>query len=371
MRRQPFIDLRAQYEALRSELAPELEAAFASGVYIGGERVRRFENEFAAFCGRAHCVGVANGTDALRLALMAVGVGPGDEVITVPNSFVATVEAILDCHARPVFVDVRPNTLLMNVEQLERVRTPRTRAVLPVHLHGRLGDMEAVVNWAAGVRVALVEDAAQAHGARWRGRMAGAFGDAGAFSFYPSKNLGAAGDAGAVVTDYAEVANCVRLLRDHGQSNRYVHDIRGFNSRLDALQAAVLSVKLRHLERWNERRRRLVKIYRKRLEALPTIELPSEPKDPENHVYHVFVVQTDERDALRSGLAEKGIETGLHYCSPIHLQPAYRDLGYGPGSFPVAEAAARRLLSLPLYPELSDEGVHQVCDAVEDFFKPR
>ena len=365
MTRQPFVDLTAQYRELRDELLPAIERIMAAGAFIGGEPVTRFESAFAALCGAPHAIGVANGTDALHLALRALGIGPGDEVITVPNTFVATVEAIAHAGARPVLVDVRPDTLLLDADALEAALTPRTRAVIPVHLYGQLVDMEPIERWCARHAVALLEDAAQAHGARRRGRRAGAFGDAAAFSFYPAKNLGAAGEAGAVVTRRADLAERVARLRDHGQSERYHHALAGFNSRLDALQAAVLSVKLARLDGWNARRRALAAIYRDRLAKVDAIELLPAPAEAESHVYHLFVVRSTERGRLRAALAARGIETGLHYPVPVHLQPAWQDLGYAEGAFPVAEAAARSMLSLPLYPQMTDDAVHRVCDAIE------
>jgi dTDP-4-amino-4,6-dideoxygalactose transaminase len=366
--RQPFVDLAAQHAELWPEIGRELEAIFATGRFIGGERVERFEAEFAQFCGRAHAIGLSSGTDALRLALIATGVGPGDEVITVPTSFVATAEAIGQCGARPVFVDVRPDTLTMDPIGLDAVRTAKTRAVMPVHLYGRMTDMPEIAAWCARTGVTLIEDAAQSHGARLAGRTPGGFGVAAAFSFYPAKNLGAAGDAGALVTDDDEVARRVRLYSDHGQTERYVHHVEGSTSRLDAVQAAVLSIKLRRLARGNDRRRDLVGLYRERLAKVSAVELLAEPESPEAHVHHLFVVRARERDALRAALSEQGIETGLHYPVPIHLQPCYRRLGYGPGSFPVAEAAAREILSLPLYPEMGEAAVRRVADAIAAFF---
>jgi len=362
--RQPLVDLARQFEEIRDDVMRAVEAVMASGAFIGGERVRAFEAEFAAFCGREHCIGVANGTDALRLALAGLGVGPGDEVITVANTFVATAEAIAQCGARPVLVDARPDTLLIDVVALEAARSSRTRAVVPVHLYGALADVEAMDAWCARYGVALVEDAAQAHGAARGGRRAGGFGAAAAFSFYPAKNLGAAGDAGAVVTGDPSLARRVRLLADHGQSERYVHEVEGVNSRLDAVQAAVLSIKLRRLHAWNARRRTLAALYRERLTKLAGVSLVAAPLEPDAHVYHLFVVRLPARDAVRRALAAEGIETGLHYPIPIHLQPAFRHLGYGPGDFPVAEAAAREILSLPLYPEMSEDAVEHVCDAI-------
>jgi dTDP-4-amino-4,6-dideoxygalactose transaminase len=363
--RQPFVDLGAQHREIAADLAPELERLFASGAFIGGEAVRRFEAAFAAYCGRPHCVGVANGTDALRLALAALGVGPGHEVITAANSFVATAEAIGHCGARPVLVDVDPDTLLLDPRALDRARTARTRAVVPVHLYGRLADVDAIGAWCARHGLALVEDAAQAHGARRRGRPAGSFGDAAGFSFYPAKNLGAAGDAGAVVTARQDVADRVRRLADHGQSERYHHEVEGVNSRLDAIQAAVLSAKLARLDGWNARRRALAAVYRARLAKLEGLALSGAPGDEAEHVHHLLVVRVRERDRVRAALAGRGIDTGLHYPVPIHRQPAYRHLGYGEGAFPVSEAAAREVLSLPIYPHMTDDAVHRVCDALE------
>jgi dTDP-4-amino-4,6-dideoxygalactose transaminase len=363
--RQPFVDLAAQYQEVRAELLPDVERLLASGAFVGGETLARFEAAFAAFCGAPHAVGVANGTDALHLALRALGVGPGDEVVTVPNTFVATAEAIVQAGARPVLVDVRPDTLLMDAAALDGALTPRTRAVMPVHLYGALVDVEPIERWCAARGVALLEDAAQAHGARRGGRRAGAFGDAAGFSFYPAKNLGAAGEAGAVVTRRADVAERVGRLRDHGQSERYHHEIAGYNSRLDALQAAVLAVKLARLDAWNARRRALAAVYRERLAKVDAVTLLAEPAGDESHVYHLFVVRAAGRDRLRAALTARGIETGLHYPVPIHLQRGWRELGYREGAFPVAEAAARTVLSLPIYPHMGEDAVHRVCDALE------
>ena len=365
MTRQPFVDLTAQYRELRDELLPEVERLMAAGTFIGGEPVTRFESAFAALCGVPHAIGVANGTDALHLALRALGVGPGDEVVTVANTFVATVEAIVQAGARPVLVDVRPDTLLLDVASLDAARTPRTRAVIPVHLYGRMVDVAPIERWCGRHGIALLEDAAQAHGARLGGRRAGAFGDAAAFSFYPAKNLGAAGEAGAVVSRRADVAARVAQLRDHGQSERYHHELIGYNSRLDALQAAVLSVKLRRLEAGNARRRALAAIYHERLGKLKALDCLPPPAEAASHVYHLFVVRCAGRERLRAALTARGIDTGLHYPVPIHRQRAWADLGYAAGAFPVAEAAARSVLSLPIYPQMSDDAVHRVCDAVE------
>jgi dTDP-4-amino-4,6-dideoxygalactose transaminase len=363
--RQPFVDLAAQYAEVRAALLPELERLLATGAFIGGEPVTRFEAAFAAYCGVPHAVGVANGTDALHLALRALGVGPGDEVVTVANTFVATVGAIAQAGARPVLVDARADSLLMDAASLDAVATPATRAVIPVHLYGRLVEMEPIVRWCERRGVALLEDAAQAHGASRDGRRAGAFGDAAGFSFYPAKNLGAAGDAGAIVTRRPEVAERLRRLRDHGQTERYHHAVVGVNSRLDTLQAAVLATKLERLDAWNARRRALAALYHERLAKVPGVEPIAAPAHPASHVYHLFVVRSPERDRLRAALAARGIDTGLHYPIPVHLQPAWRHLGHREGDFPVAEAAARTVLSLPMYPHMSDDAVQRVCDAIE------
>lgn len=365
MKRQPFVDLPARWHEVGHDLLPELEHLLAAGHFIGGEPVRRFENAFAAFCRRVHCVGAANGTDALALGLRALGVEPGDEVVTVANTFVATVEAIVQAGARPVLVDARADDLLMDPAQLDAARTARTRAVIPVHLYGRLADVATIGAWCARHGVAMLEDAAQAHGARRGGAPAGSFGDAAAFSFYPSKNLGAAGDAGALVTDRDDIAARARLLGNHGERQRYHHEIPAVNSRLDALQAAVLSAHLPHLDRWNDQRRALALRYRDRLAKLPAIGVLAEPDEPAAHVYHLLVVRVPERDALRAALAAEGIETGLHYPAPVHRQPAFRTLGYAEGAFPVVERAAREIVSLPMYPQMGIAAVDRVCDAVE------
>lgn len=365
MSRLAFVDLRAQWRELAGELRPAIEAVFADGAFVGGPAVQRFETAFAAFCAVRHAVGVANGTDALHLALRALGVGAGDDVLTVPNTFIATAEAISHCGARPVFVDCDPDTLLLDARQLDGAVTPRTRAVVAVHLYGRVAEMDAIAAWCAARGLPLVEDAAQAHGAGHRGRRAGGLGAIAGFSFYPGKNLGAGGEAGAVTTDRDDLAERVRRLRDHGQEARYHHAEVGWNSRLDAVQAAVLTVKLRHLPRWNARRRVLADLYRERLGKLAAITVPAAPVEADAHVYHLFVIRAAARDRLRAALAEAGIETGLHYPVPIHLQAAYRALGLGPGTFPVAEAAARTVLSLPIHPHMTDDDVHRVCDAVE------
>lgn len=359
----PFLDLKAQY----ASVAPELEAAvlevLRSGAYVLGPAVGRFETAFAAYCGAPHAVGVSSGTSALVLALKALGVGPGCEVITAPATFVATVAAIEATGARPVFVDIDPATWTLDPARLGAALTPRTRAIVPVHLHGRLADMGPILAFARAHGLLVVEDAAQAHGAARDGRRAGAFGDAGCFSFYPGKNLGACGEAGAVTTGDPAVADRVRRLRDWGQAGKYNHVERGSNERLDSVQAAALSVKLRRLDGWTEARRAVARRYSAGLRGLAGVGLPA-PDAGAEHAWHVYAIRVADRDAVRAGLEARGVSTGIHYPTPVHLQPAWRDLGHHAGDFPAAEALSRETLSLPLFPELSDRDIAAVIDAV-------
>jgi dTDP-4-amino-4,6-dideoxygalactose transaminase len=362
----PALDLRASYRAIGPELEDAALRVLRSGRYILGEEVAAFEAEFASFCGARHVVGVDSGTSALHLALRAAGIGPGDEVITVPMTFVATVAAILCGGARPVFVDIDPHTWTLDAALLELAITPRTKAVVPVHLHGRMADMVRICEIARRNNLLVIEDAAQSHGAQLQGRAAGTYGDLGCFSFYPGKNLGACGDAGAVATDRADLAHRIRVLRDWGQEKKYVHATKGFNNRLDEIQAALLRVKLPHLERWTEARRRIAAEYDAGLAGLPlTTPVPGAGKE---HVYHVYAIRVTDRDRVARRLAEQGVQTNIHYPSPVHLQPAYKDLGYEDGAFPAAEAMARECLSLPIYPEMSEQQVATVCAAVADCF---
>ncbi len=320
--------------------------------FAGGPFVERFEGEFAGFIGAATCIGVGSGTDALWLALLGLGVGPGDEVITVPNTFIATAEAISFCGAKPVFVDVDPVTHNMDPGRLEAAVTPRTKAVVPVHLFGQTADMDPILEIARRRNLLVVEDACQAHGAEYKGRKAGSIGDAGCFSFYPGKNLGAYGEAGAVVTNDEALDRRIRMLRDHGQERKHRHGSIGWNARMDGIQGAVLSVKLKHLPRWNEARRVHAKAYMGALDGVAGVALPREAPYAK-HVYHLFPARVKGRDSLVEFLAGKEISCGIHYPVPIHLQEAYRPLGYLPGAFPVAEAAAEEFVSLPMFPELS------------------
>jgi dTDP-4-amino-4,6-dideoxygalactose transaminase len=331
--------------------------------WVLGADVEAFEAEFAMYCGTRHAVGTDCGLSALELILRGYGIGTGDEVITAANTFIATVLAISHAGATPVLVDVDPVTRNIDPEQVERAITPRTRAIMPVHLYGRPAAMDAIGAIAAEHGLRVVEDAAQAHGARYRGRRAGALGDAAGFSFYPAKNLGGFGDGGAVVTDDDDLAASVRMLRDYGQRRKYDHAVKGLNRRLDTLQAAVLRLKLRRLDAWNARRRELAGRYTVAL-AGGAVTPPAGAGDDEEAVWHLYVVEGDDRDVLRARLTEGGVQTGIHYPVPVHLQPAYADLGLGPGSFPVTERLAGRILSLPMCPHLQDTDVDRVAEVI-------
>lgn len=347
----PFVDLRSQYRAIEGEIKAAIAEVLEGMELMLGPNVRAFEAEFAAYCRARFAIGVANGTDALQLALRACGVAPGDEVITVSHSFFATAEAIMQVGAVPVYVDIDPTTYTMDPSLLEAAISARTRAILPVHLYGQMADMDAITAVARRHGLAVIEDACQAHGAEDRGRRAGSIGDAAAFSFYMSKNLGAYGDAGAVTTNSRAVADQVRLLRDHGSAHKYEHDEVGLNSRLDEIQAAVLRIKLRRLEGWNEQRAECASHYGELLKELP-LELPA-VRSGTRHVFHLYVIQTAGRDRLREALADRGIAAGIHYPVPIHLQRAAVGNGRVAGDLRVTEAAAGRILSLPMYAELS------------------
>jgi dTDP-4-amino-4,6-dideoxygalactose transaminase len=361
----PLLDLRAQYQAI----APELESAalrvMRSGRYVLGDEVTEFEERYAAYTGTRHAIGVNSGTSALHLALLALGIGPGDEVITVPFTFVASVAAVMYTGATPVLVDVRADSLTMDPALLEAAITPRTKAIMPVHIYGQAADMDPILEVAARHHLPVVEDAAQAHGARDRGRRCGSIGTIGCFSFYPGKNLGALGEGGAVTTDVDAVADRIRLLRDWGAAHKYDHTVLGYNYRLDALQAALLSVKLSHLEEWNQARRVHADLYRDALESVVGDVQPVAERADAMHVYHVFAVRSPRREALRGQLSARGISTGVHYPIPVHLQEGYR-LGYGEGSFPVAEKAAKEVLSLPIHAELPPAHRQRVIDAIRE-----
>jgi dTDP-4-amino-4,6-dideoxygalactose transaminase len=357
----PFVDLRSQYERIKDEVVPRVCRVFERAQFIMGPEVAEFEQQFAAYNGTAHCIGVESGTGALKLALQALGIGPGDEVIVPANTYIASALAVSATGAVPVLVDMTDDYLI-DVDRIERSITQRTKAILPVHLYGQIVPMNRILEIAARHRVRVIEDAAQAHGAKWNGGRAGSFGDIGCFSFYPGKNLGAYGDGGAVVTNDPDIAERLRLLRDFGQKRKYEHLIKGDNCRLDSVQAAVLNVKLQYIDAWNDARRKAASYYD---ELLPQIGItPPRRHSAESHVYHLYVVQVDDRDAVREKLANHGVESGIHYPVPIHLQPAYADLGYSAGSFPKTEASAKRVLSLPMFPELTRAQIERVVSAL-------
>jgi dTDP-4-amino-4,6-dideoxygalactose transaminase len=360
----PFLDLKAQYAAIKPELDAAVLRVLASGQYVLGDEVAAFEEEFAAFCGAGHGIAVNTGTSALHLALLAAGVGPDDEVITVPFTFVASAAAIWMAGARPVFVDIGPASFTMDPMRLEKAITRRTKAIVPVHLYGQTADMEAIMSIAHRHGVPVVEDACQAHGAGHYGKKAGSMGLSGCFSFYPGKNLGACGEGGIVVTNDPKQARKMRMLRDWGQEQRYHHLLKGFNYRMDALQGAILRVKLRHLDGWTEARRQIAHRYSTLLSGSAVARPPSELTG-RRHVYHIYAVRARDRNGLRRMLEREGVQTGLHYPIPIHLQPAYADLGYRIGDFPESEAAAREVLSLPIHPDLAPRQVEQVVAAIE------
>lgn len=360
----PFLDLKAHHAPLRGEFDAAIGQVLESGIYAGGPIVQQFEEEFAPYCGCAHAIGVGNGTEALWFALLACGVGPGDEVITVPSTFMATAEAITYCGATPVFVDVDERTYTMDPEAIEAAVTERTKAIVPVHLFGQCADMDPIMEIARDLELTVIEDAAQAHGAEYKGRRAGSMGIAGCFSFYPGKNLGALGEAGAVVTNDGKFAEIVRVLRDHGQVRKYYHSMIGWNGRMDAIQAALLRVKLRHLERGNELRRSHARRYSEGLGSEDIIAPFTAPYS--KHVFHVYAIRVPERDEVMRQLEGRGIATGVHYPVPVHLQEAYAHLGHGVGSFPVAEKIARDFVSLPMYPELTHGQIDYVIDSVQE-----
>jgi len=358
----PYADLRRQYRAIKPEIDEAVLRVLDSTQFILGEEVAAFEREFAAYCGTADAIGVNSGTSALHLALLAADIGPGDEVITVPFTFVATAAAIVYTGATPVFVDIDPETFTMAPAAIEQVITPRTKAILPVHLYGHAADMDPILDIARRRGLVVIEDAAQAHGAAYKGRPCGSMGAMAAFSFYPGKNLGAYGEGGAVVTSDPALAKKIRVMRSWGEERRYEHSVKGFNYRMDGIQGAILRVKLRHLEAWTGARRARAAEYARAF-AGSGIATPVERPDC-RHVYHVYAVRLSQRDSARAALQAAGIQTGVHYPIPIHLQPAHADLGYGRGDFPVSEQAASQVLSLPMFPEMTVEQVEQVAAAV-------
>lgn len=362
----PFVDLAAQHGAIGDELREAMSAVMTRGDFILGRDVGLFEEEFAAFCGMPHAIGLDSGTSALELSLRAYDIGPGDEVITAANTFIATTFAISYTGARPVLVEIDPDTYNIDPARLEAAITERTKAIIPVHLYGQPADMDPILDVAQQHGLVVIEDACQAHGARYRGGRAGTFGHAAAFSFYPAKNLGAFGDGGMVVTKDPEIARSIRMLRDYGQRAKYQHVVQGYNRRLDTIQAAVLRVKLRYLDTWNAARRGHARHYNELLAQIPGIAIPGVP-DYAMPVHHLYVIRVNRRDALRAFLQERGIATGIHYPIPIHLQDAYRNLGYPAGSFAITERYAGQILSLPMYAELPSAAIEAVAACIREF----
>ncbi|MGD0017217.1 MAG: DegT/DnrJ/EryC1/StrS family aminotransferase [Verrucomicrobiia bacterium] len=365
----PYFDLKAQYAAMREEILSALDRVCQNASFILGEEVAQFEKEFAAYCGVKHCVALNSGTSALHVALLAAGVGAGDEIITTPNTFIATAEAISYTGAKPVFVDIDSATANIDPRLIARAITPRTKAILPVHLYGRPASMDAILEVAARQCLAVIEDACQAHGARYRGKRVGGFGLSAAFSFYPTKNLGGYGEGGALTTNDERVAQLARSLRDHGAVHRYTHDRVGYNYRMDGFQGAVLRIKLKQLDRWTAKRQELARQYRKHL-ANARIDLPND--DPHDEcVYHLFAVYVDNRDAVRAELETRGVQTAVHYTGPLSLQKAYASLGYRPGSLPQAEHACERVLCLPMFPELTPEQAEYAAKTLAEIVGPK
>lgn len=364
----PFLDLVAQHRPLEDELVAAFRKAVQTAGFVGGPEVAAFEREFAAYVGAAECVAVNSGTDALRFAYQALGLAAGDEVITVPNTFIATTEAITQAGGTIRFVDIDEATMTMDPAALEAAITPRTVGIVPVHLYGQPADMDPIGEIARRHGLWIVEDAAQAHGARYRERPVGTIGEMAAYSFYPGKNLGACGEGGAVVAREPGRLEPVRQLREHGQSKKYYHETEGYNGRLHAIQAAFLRIKLPHLDGWTEGRRRAAALYRAALADITEIRVPAEA-DYARHVYHLFVIRAERRDELQQHLTAEKIGTGLHYPLPLHLQQAYRSMGLGAGSFPVTERAAASLLSLPMFPELTEAQVDRIADAIRRFYR--
>jgi len=365
----PFVDLKAQYQSIKSEIDPAVARVLQSCEFVLGEEVAAFEEEFAAYSGARFGIAVNSGTSALHLALLAAGVGPGDEVITVPFTFVATVAAIRYTGARPVFVDIEPCSFTMDPAQVQDAITPRTRAIVPVHLYGQPTDMDPVLEIARRHGLIVIEDAAQAHGAEYKGRRVGSIGDLGCFSFYPAKNLGAYGEGGMVVTKDPDHARTIRMLRDWGQERKYHHVLQGYNYRMEGLQGAILRVKLRHLEAWTQARRSHAAMYDKLL-ADSGVQTPS-VMPYSRHVYHIYAVRIAQRDGVEQTLHRQGIQAGIHYPIPVHLQTGYAALGYKSGDFPFTEEAADEVLSLPMYPEISRAQLELVCAAVREVMNGR
>lgn len=375
----PFLDLKTQYESIKDEINEAIQKVFDSCAFAGGPFVEEFEKNFAKLCQVKHCVGVGSGTEALWLALLGLGVGPGDEVITVPNTFIATAEAIIFCGATPIFVDIDEQTYTMDPQKLEdylKTRNTkhgtrnRPKAVIPVHIFGQMADMDPIMEIARANGLFVIEDACQAHGAKYKGRRAGSIGDAGCFSFYPGKNLGAYGEAGAIATDNSRLAEKMTIFRDHGQSKKYYHNIIGWNARMDGIQGAVLNVKLKHLPAWNEARRKNAERYNKLLSDIDGLTIPVEAEYAK-HVYHVYAILLQDRDNIIVKLAQEDIYCGIHYPVPVHIQEAYREFDITNGGCPIAERIAGEYISLPMFPELTSEQQNFIRDKIEESWKNR
>ena len=361
----PFVDLKVQYDSIKDEIDNAIQNVLNTTSFIMGEELKKFEVEFAQFCDVKYAIGVANGSDALILALRACGIGEGDEVITVPHTFISTAEAISNVGGKIVFVDIDPKTYTIDVSKIEEGINERTKAIIPVHLYGQPADMDPIIRLAEKYNLRIIEDAAQAHGAEYKGKKVGSIGDVSCFSFYPGKNLGAYGDAGMVVTNNEEIAEKIKLLRNHGRiTKKYEHETEGYSSRLDNLQAAILRVKLKYLDKWNDMRRSNAKKYNELLSNIDGIITPYEA-DYAKHVYHLYVIRTENRDKLRVELKSKGVATGIHYPIPLHLQPAYSYLGYKRGDFPITETVSQEILSLPMFAELNDRQIEEVVELIK------
>ncbi len=360
----PFLDLKAQYNSIRDEINTSIQQVIDKTAFAGGPFVQQFEESFATYCQTKHAIGVSNGTAALWLALAGLDIGEGDEVITVANTFIATAEAISFANATPVFVDIDENTHTMDPDAIEAAITPRTKAIIPVHLFGQMADLRPIMSVARKHNLYVIEDAAQAHGATYHGHRAGSIADVGCFSFYPGKNLGAYGEAGGIVTNNAEVADRIRMIRDHGQSKKYIHKIVGWNARMDGIQGAVLSVKLKYIDQWNELRRQHASEYSNLLTNAPGVITPTVAPYG-THVYHIYAVRMNNRNEVMSMLRDQGVACGIHYPLPLHLQEAYEDLHYKQGDFPVAERCCSEYISLPMFPELTPSQILYVTETLK------
>jgi dTDP-4-amino-4,6-dideoxygalactose transaminase len=358
----PYLDLKAQYRSIKPEIDAAIARVLDSCQFVLGPEVASFEHDFAAYSGTSECIALNSGTSGLHLALLAAGVGPGDEVITVPFTFVASIAAVLYAGAKPALVDIDPRSFTMDPAAVEAAITPRTKAILPVHLYGQPADMDPIMEAARRHNLVVIEDAAQAHGAKYKGRAVGSIGDMACFSFYPGKNLGAYGEGGAVTTSNGEYARTIRMLRDWGQDRKYHHVLRGFNYRMEGFQGAILRVKLQHLDSWTEARLAIVGKYNQLLADCGMVRPTEMPWA--RHVYHAYTLRTKERNAVLAALDKEGIQTGIHYPVPVHLQPAYADLGYARGAFPQSEKAAEEVFSLPLYPEMTDDQIQSVSQVL-------